>query len=110
MDRRFLLAIVLSVMVLIAFQTWIAPPPERQPVDVSAPAATDSAGAPTPAAVEPPVLAATDPAGETPGAPDRLSASGLDRADAEDPNIVVTTEDYLPPLIGFFRRRARSAR
>ena len=51
MDRRFLIAIVLSVLILIVFQTWIAPPPKRPPAEQAA-AVGDSAEAP----VSPPRL------------------------------------------------------
>jgi YidC/Oxa1 family membrane protein insertase len=82
MERRVLLAIVLSFVILYAYQAFFVPPvPPRRP----APAGTAAAGAPAPATIEAP--SAAGPVEAAPAAP----APATVVADAAEREIVVET-------------------
>ena len=94
MDRRFLLAIVLSVAVLLVFQMWFAPKPPQEERGETPVAVRES----TSTAVSPPALTATEKAPPAPAGADTtragLAVAGLDRADTENPDIVIQTDLY----------------
>src|SRR5688500_11141695 len=69
MERRVLLAITLSFLVLFLFQRFVMPPPPARPANQSA-AATQAAQAPGPASHAPsPQVAASAPTNASPPAP-----------------------------------------
>ncbi len=74
MERRVLLAVTLSFLVLVLYQQWIGPPPVVEEVPEAAAGA--GAGAPPPAAARLPAVAAPGASPRPDGAPDPLSASG----------------------------------
>jgi YidC/Oxa1 family membrane protein insertase len=83
MERRVLLAVILSMAVLYAYQAFFAPPPPDQSKPAQSPAATTApATPPQPGVVTPPVVAAV-----TTPAPRVLVA------DAAEREIVVNTAD-----------------
>jgi YidC/Oxa1 family membrane protein insertase len=70
MERRVLLAITLSFLVLFLFQRFVMPPPASAPRNISGATAGQAAPAPAPVAAAPTVAAAAPPsANATPAAP-----------------------------------------